>query len=39
MKKVKSIMILLLSVMFAGCSNANNERQEDNGIAIELQTF
>lgn len=38
MKKVKCMMIVLLSVMAAGCSNINSERQEDNGIAIEQQT-
>lgn len=38
MKKFKGMMILLLSVMVAGCSNINSERQEDNGIAIEQQT-
>ncbi|MBD5393640.1 MAG: class D beta-lactamase [Lachnospiraceae bacterium] len=38
MKKVKSIMIVLLSVMVAGCSNKNSEQQEDSGIVIEQQT-
>ncbi len=38
MQKVKGIMIVLLSVMIAGCLNINSERQEDNGIAIEQQT-
>lgn len=38
MKKVKSIMIVLLSVMVVGCSNKNNEQQEDSSIAIEQQT-
>lgn len=38
MKKVKGMLIMLLSVMVAGCSNINSERQEDNGIAIEQQT-
>ncbi len=38
MKKVKSIMIVLLSVMVVGCSNKNNEQQEDGSIAIEQQT-
>ena len=36
--KAVSIMIVLLSIMVAGCSNINNEQQEDNGIAIEQQT-
>lgn len=31
MKKVKSIMIVLLSVMVAGCSKINSEQQEDSG--------
>lgn len=34
----KIIMVMLLSVMIAGCSNINSERQEDNGIAIKQQT-
>ena len=38
MKKVTIIMIMLLSVMIAGCSSIYCERQEDNGIAIEQQT-
>ena len=38
MKKVKSIAIVLLSVMIAGCSNTNSEQQEDNSAAIEQQT-
>ncbi len=38
MKKVKGIVIVLLSVMAAGCSNINREQQEDHGIAIERQT-
>ncbi len=38
MKKAKSIVIVLLSVMVAGCSNINSEQQQDNGIAIEQQT-
>lgn len=38
MKKVKGIATVLLSVMIAGCSNANSEQQEDNGVAIEQQT-
>ena len=38
MKKVKGIAIVLLSVMIAGCSNANSEQQEDNSVAIEQQT-
>lgn len=38
MKKVKGIVIVLLSVMVAGCSNTNSEQQEDNSIAIEQQT-
>ncbi len=29
MKKVKGIVIVLLSVMVAGCSNINSEWQED----------
>ncbi len=37
MKKVKSLMIVLLSVIITGCSNINSEQQEDNGIAIEQQ--
>ena len=37
MKKFKSIMIMLLFVMATGCSNINDERQEDNSIAIEQQ--
>lgn len=32
MKKVKSIMIVLLSVMVTGCSNVNSEQQEDSNI-------
>ena len=38
MKKIKGIMIVLLSVMITGCSNVNSEKQENNGIAIEQQT-
>lgn len=38
MKKVKGIVIVLLSVMTAGCSNINREQQEDHGIATEQQT-
>lgn len=38
MKKVKGIVIALLSVMIVGCSNTNSERQEDNSIAREQQT-
>lgn len=38
MKKIKVMMIVLLSVMVTGCSNITSERQEDNGIAIEQQT-
>lgn len=38
MKKAKSIMIVLLSVMVAGCSKINSEQQEDSGIVIEEQT-
>ena len=38
MKKFKSMMIVLLSVMVAGCSNANSEQHDDNGIAVEQQT-
>jgi len=30
-------MVALLSLMAAGCSNINNERQEDNSIVIEQQ--
>ncbi len=37
MKKVKTAMIVLLSVIVTGCSNINSEQQEDNGIAIEQQ--
>ena len=38
MKKIKIIMITLLFVGVAGCSNINSEQQEDNGIAIKQQT-
>lgn len=38
MKKVKGIVIVLLSVMIVGCSNTNSEWQEDNSIAREQQT-
>ncbi|RKI76282.1 class D beta-lactamase [bacterium 0.1xD8-71] len=38
MKKIKGIVIVLLSVMVAGCSNTNSEQQEDNSIAIEQHT-
>lgn len=38
MKKVKGIVIVLLSVMVAGCSNTNSEQQKDNSIEIEQQT-
>lgn len=38
MKKVNCMMIVLLSVMIAGCSNINIEQHEDNGIEIERQT-
>ncbi|MCM1128167.1 MAG: penicillin-binding transpeptidase domain-containing protein [Lachnospiraceae bacterium] len=38
MKKVIYMMITLLSVMAAGCSNLDAERQEDIGIKIEQQT-
>lgn len=38
MKKVNCMMIVLLSVMVAGCSNINIEQHEDNGIEIEQQT-
>ena len=31
-------MIVLVSVIIAGCSNTNSELQEDNGIAIKQQT-
>ena len=37
MKKVKGIAIVLLSVMIAGCSDINSERQEDNSIAIKQE--
>ncbi len=38
MKKIRNIMIVLLSVMITGCSNPNSEQQEENDIAIEQQT-
>lgn len=38
MKKGKGIVVVLVSVMIAGCSNINSEQQEDNTIAIEQQT-
>ena len=38
MKKVKGIAIVLLSVMIAGCSDINSERQEDNSVAIKQET-
>ena len=38
MKKNIIIMITLLFIVIAGCSNINSERQEDNGVAIKQQT-
>ena len=38
MKKFKGMMIMLLCVMAAGCSNTNSEQYEDNSIAVEQQT-
>ena len=37
MKKVKYVMIVLLSVIFTGCSTGNSEQQEDSGIQSEEQ--
>ena len=38
MKKAKGIVIVLLSVMLAGCSKMNSEQQQDNAITAEQQT-
>ncbi len=38
MKKLKSILILLVAVIAAGCSGTDNERQENNNTATEQQT-
>ena len=38
MKKIKSAIIVLLSVIVTGCSNVNSEQQEESGIVIEQQT-
>lgn len=38
MKKAKGIVIVLLSVMLAGCSKMNSEQQQDNAITTEQQT-
>ena len=38
MKKAKGIVIVLLSVMLAGCSKMNTEQQQDNAITAEQQT-
>ena len=37
MKKIKYVMIVLLSVIVTGCSNGNSEQQEDSGIQSEEQ--
>ena len=37
MKKIKSAIIVLLSVIVTGCSNVNSEQQEDSGIQGEVQ--
>ena len=38
MKKAKGIVIVLLSVMLAGCSKMNSEQQQGNAITAEQQT-
>lgn len=38
MKKIMTIAIALLSVTITGCSGTNNERLENNDIALEQQT-
>ena len=37
MKKIKSVIIVLLSVIVTGCSNVNSEQQDDSGIQGEVQ--
>lgn len=37
MKKVKTVLIVLLSVIITGCSNINSEQQDDKGIMTEQQ--
>ena len=37
MKKIKSAIIVLLSVIVTGCSNVNSEQQEESGIQGEVQ--
>ncbi|MBD5494691.1 MAG: class D beta-lactamase [Lachnospiraceae bacterium] len=37
MKKLKFMVIVLLSVIVTGCSNINSEQQEDNSVVIEQQ--
>ena len=37
MKKIKYVMIVLLSLIVTGCSNGNSEQQEDSGIQSEEQ--
>lgn len=38
MKRAKGIVIVLLSVMLAGCSKMNSEQQQGNAITAEQQT-